>query len=553
MQKRITYKNSGVNIDAGEAFVKAIRPYAESTRNIYSMDNIGAFAGMIDLSSGSWNQPVMVACTDGVGTKLKIAFEMDRHDSIGVDLVAMSVNDLLVTGATPVAFLDYLATSKIDSEKHAAVVAGISEGCLKSGCALLGGETAEMPGFYKPGEYDIAGFAIGIVEKKSVLDPKSVVPGDVLIGLPSSGLHSNGYSLVRKVFENRTVYPLNSVLPGFNRSLGEELLIPTHIYSSEFSILGNLHGVKAAAHITGGGIPGNLPRALPDELGVSIVQKSWPIPKIFTEIQNIGRIESDEMFRTFNMGLGMILVVDGDSSNAIQKTLEFHGYSSFMIGSVTSGRGFKWSLSSSKKTSGVAQIQIRKANLDKSRIAIMGSGRGSNMQSICDAIDRGDINAEIVCVISNNSRAYIMERADNRGIPAFHVSRVTHPDNETDALVDILVNQQADTLVLAGYMKKVPEKVLTRFAGRVFNIHPALLPAFGGQGMYGLHVHRAVINSGARYSGVTVHRVDADYDKGQILNQRVVPVLASDTPESLAARILPEEHDLYWRTLKQYL
>ncbi len=554
MYKRITYKESGVDIDAGEAFVKAILPHVDKTRTFCSMDHIGSFAGMINLSSGNWKNPVLVACTDGVGTKLKIAFEMNRHDTIGIDLVAMSVNDLLVTGAQPVAFLDYLATSKIDSKKLAQVIAGICDGCLKSGCVLLGGETAEMPDFYKANEYDLAGFAVGIVDKDKILDSKNVVPGDILIGLPSNGLHSNGYSLVRNLFKDRKKYPLESMLPGLSQPLGEVLLQPTHIYTDEFSILLSLEGVKAAAHITGGGIPGNLPRILPDSCGATLHKNSWPVPAIFEIMQEIGQIDQTEMSRTFNMGLGMIIAVNSESLKNIQDTLNFHGYSHYIIGQVSSRPGITWSnsIKENVKVSTKDDIGL-KTQTRKARIAVLGSGSGTNMQSLCNAIDRGDLDAEIVCVVSNNSRAFILERAKKQGIPAYHISQVTHPGKETDKLFEVIEKCAADTLVLAGYMKKIPDRVLKSFNDRVFNIHPALLPAFGGKGMYGLRIHQEVIRSGVRYTGATVHRVNTEYDAGEILGQRVVPVLASDTPETLAKRVLVEEHDLYWRVLKQYL
>ncbi|MBN1879316.1 phosphoribosylformylglycinamidine cyclo-ligase [bacterium] len=553
-RKRLTYRAAGVDIERGDDFVRRILPFAKSTRTHSSIDDIGAFAGMIDLAPGNWKDPILVACTDGVGTKLKLAFEIGRHDTIGIDLVAMSINDLLVTGAEPLAFLDYLATSQVDLNVHPEIVKGIAEGCIQGGCALIGGETAELPGFYTPGEYDLAGFAVGIVERGKILSPTAVAPGDLLIGLPSTGIHSNGYSLVRKVFEDRRRYPLEKPLPGFTVPLGDILLMPTRIYRPEFALLRTMDGLKSAAHITGSGIPGNLPRAIPDHLGVSVRHGSWPIPAIFDAIRSAGSVLETEMYQTFNMGLGMVLVISPDYEASIRSALQDQGFETFIVGNVVDKPGFHWTRSDRPTQSQPANPgQKSSERRSPPRLAILGSGRGSNMESICRAIDSNNFQAEVVCVVSNNSKAMILERARERKIPAFHVSSLSHPGSETDALLDIFQRCKADTLVLAGYMKKLPEEIVRHFQGRSFNIHPALLPSFGGIGMYGHHVHEAVISSGAKFSGVTVHEIGVEYDRGKILGQRVVPVLPEDNPDSLASRVLREEHDLYWRVLKRHL
>lgn len=553
-EKRLDYKSAGVDIDLAEAFVRRIAPVAASTRTTLSMDSIGAFAGMMDLSGGPWREPVLVACTDGVGTKLKLAFETGDHSSIGIDLVAMSVNDLLVTGATPVAFLDYLATSRLDVETHAAVIESIAEGCRQSGCALVGGETAELPGFYTSGEYDLAGFAVGIVDKSRILSPDTVSPGDWIIGLPSSGIHSNGYSLVRKVFEDRSRFPLNQPLQNMNNPLGNVLLAPTKIYHPELTVARQAGGLKAAAHITGGGIPGNLPRALPKQLGACLVKNAWQIPEIFRQLQYHGGIEDREMYRTFNMGLGMMLIVAPESAGELVEALSKNGHPAVIAGWVDATPGVRWV--SKFAPGGSAEKAPRRRSTPAQpfpRIAILGSGRGSNMQSISEAIDRNELHATIACVISNNSRAFILERARRKNIPALHISGKTHPGGETRALLDTFREYNVEAVVLAGYMKKLSAELIREFPGRIFNIHPALLPAFGGIGMYGMHVHKAVIRSGAGFSGVTVHCVDEGYDTGHIMAQRVVTVLPSDTPETLAAKVLKEEHDLYWRVLEKNL
>ncbi|MCD4655823.1 phosphoribosylformylglycinamidine cyclo-ligase [bacterium] len=559
-KKQLTYKAAGVDIDLADEFIERIKPSTGSTRTVYSMDSIGAFAGMLDISRGNWKSPLMVACTDGVGTKLKLAFETGYHNGVGIDLVAMSINDLLVTGAEPLAFLDYLATSKLDLDMHTSVVEGIAEGCRQSGCVLLGGETAELPGFYQGDEYDLAGFAIGLVEKDKMYTPNDVQAGDWIIGLISSGIHSNGFSLVRKVFEDRKVYPLDAPLTGMKQSLGELLLTPTRIYSREMAVCRNIGGLKSAAHITGGGIPGNLPRALPGQLGASLFTGSWPIPEIFNRMQQIGNISGTEMYRTFNMGLGMMLIVAKETARDLMCALTGNGFESYHVGEVSAQPGVTWTDMNQRfngkdvsSETGKKKVSSYDVHIKKVRIAIVGSGRGSNMASICDAIDRQDLDVEIGCVISNNSKAFILESARNRGIPAIHISGKTHPESEMQALLDTLKTYDVDAVVLAGYMKKLAPEILQWFRGKVFNIHPALLPSFGGTGMFGSRVHEAVLKSGAKYSGVTVHLVDEDYDRGRILAQRVVSVLETDTGQDLADRILLEEHDIYWRVLRNYL
>ncbi|HPQ39578.1 MAG TPA: phosphoribosylformylglycinamidine cyclo-ligase [bacterium] len=553
--ERLDYKAAGVDIDLADEFIRRIGPVAASTRTDLSMDAIGSFAGMIRLDGNRWREPVLVACTDGVGTKLKLAFETGDHSGIGIDLVAMSVNDLLVTGATPVAFLDYLATSRLELENHTAVIESIAEGCRQSGCALVGGETAELPGFYSAREYDLAGFALGVVEKSEILSPDNVIAGDWIIGIPSDGIHSNGYSLVRKIFEDRNRFPLDQPLRGMKEPLGRVLLKPTRIYRPELAAALAAGGLKSAAHITGGGIPGNLPRAIPKHLGICLVEHSWPVPEIFRQMQDIGEIEDQEMYRTFNMGLGMMLVVSPDRAHALIQSLEGGGYSAHVVGWIDAEPGLR----RVKKfdpptpvTGKCGSIGTRKSTAIP-RIAVLGSGRGSNMESLCEAIDRDDLHASIACVISNNSKAFILERARCRGIPAVHLSGKTHPGNESSALQDVLKHYRIDAIVLAGYMKKLSPEIVEEYRDRIFNIHPALLPAFGGPGMYGMNVHRAVLRSGAVFSGVTVHRVDEDYDTGYIVAQRVVQVLPGDSPEMLAARVLKQEHDLYWRVLEKAL
>jgi len=305
----LTYAGAGVDIAAGNRAVELIRDKVKSTRRAEVLDDIGGFGGLFALDPRRWQEPVLVSGTDGVGTKLRIAHLLNRHHTIGIDCVAMCVNDVLVHGAEPLFFLDYLAVGKMQPEIVAEIVGGVAEGCRQAGCALIGGETAEMPGFYPENEYDIAGFVVGIVERSRLLTGAAVSAGDVIIGLAASGLHSNGYSLARKALLEQGGLQLEQNVPEIGRSLGEELLEPTRIYVRTVRTMLEAANVHALCHVTGGGLVENLPRVLPDGLQASIVLGSWPILPVFTLIQDIGRIAVPEMFRTFNMGVGMVAVL----------------------------------------------------------------------------------------------------------------------------------------------------------------------------------------------------------------------------------------------------
>ncbi len=330
----LTYRDAGVDIDAGDALVERIKPFAKRTMRPEVLGGIGGFGALVEVSK-KFREPVMVSGTDGVGTKLKLAFRMKKHDTIGIDLVAMSVNDILVSGAEPIFFLDYFACSKLDVDVAEAVVKGIAAGCEQAGCALIGGETAEMPGMYDPNEYDLAGFAVGLVEKSRILDGTSIAPGDAVIGLASSGPHSNGYSLIRKVLavSGAELYePLDE-----DRSLGQALLEPTRIYVKPvLEVMGRVP-LKGLAHITGGGLTENIPRVLPVGLGVEIDAKSWPRPALFDWLMQEGNIALPEMHRTFNMGLGMVAVVDVADADRTLAALKAAGEEAWRIGRVARG------------------------------------------------------------------------------------------------------------------------------------------------------------------------------------------------------------------------
>ena len=332
--KKFSYKDSGVDIEKGDAFVQAIKPMVESTFRPEVLTKIGGFAGCVSLNLERYKKPILVSSTDGVGTKLKIAFLMDRHDTVGIDLVAMCVNDVVVSGAKPLFLLDYFATSTLDTEKTTKVVSGIVKGCIEAECSLIGGETAEMPGFYKEGEYDLAGFAVGIVENSQLIDGSSVTVGDKLIGIASSGLHSNGYSLVRKLFLDQHKMELEKRVEEIGEILGEELLRPTRIYVKTVLNLTRDFHIGGIAHITGGGITGNLPRIIPKGCKAIVHRGTWDIPPIFSFLKEKGKISEEEMLRTFNNGVGMILIVRPKEVEDILDRLHSLGEKAFIIGEV---------------------------------------------------------------------------------------------------------------------------------------------------------------------------------------------------------------------------
>jgi len=336
----LTYKDAGVDIEAGDRFVTRIKKSVERTFRPEVMAGLGGFGAPFALDTSGYKQPVLVSGTDGVGTKLKVAFLADRHDTVGIDLVAMSVNDVLTTGAEPLFFLDYLATGGLDVERLAAVVSGIATGCREAGCALIGGETAEMPGFYGPGEYDLAGFCVGIVEREKMLGAGTPVgAGDVVIGLPSTGLHSNGYSLARKVMFELCGYRADTVLEELGRSVGDELLEPTRIYVRAVrKVLAEIE-VHGLAHITGGGLPGNLNRVLGAGLDARIERASWSPHPVFFLLAREGGVEDEEMFRAFNMGIGYCLVVARNDADRTLDLLRQAAESPVVLGEITAGEG----------------------------------------------------------------------------------------------------------------------------------------------------------------------------------------------------------------------
>jgi phosphoribosylformylglycinamidine cyclo-ligase len=335
----MTYKDSGVDIDAGTALVEAIKPQAKATARPGADADLGGFGALFDLKAAGYTDPILVAATDGVGTKLRIAIEADHHSTVGIDLVAMCVNDLIVQGAEPLFFLDYYATGKLNVTEAAAVVSGIAEGCRIAGCALIGGETAEMPGMYGNKDYDLAGFSVGAVERGQVLNGRDIRPGDVVLGLASSGPHSNGYSLIRKLVEKSGRIWGDAAPYAPEQSLAASLLTPTRIYVKALLPSVRAGDIKGLAHITGGGLTENIPRVLPDGIGVTLDAAAWTLPPVFGWLAGVGNIAADELARTFNCGIGMVAIVAAERADAVIAQLSEAGETVSRIGTAVAGSG----------------------------------------------------------------------------------------------------------------------------------------------------------------------------------------------------------------------
>jgi phosphoribosylformylglycinamidine cyclo-ligase len=334
--KPLTYREAGVDIEAGEDAVRRITPLARATSRAEVIGGVGGFASFVSVPS-KYREPVLVSSTDGVGTKLKVAFLAGRHDTVGIDLVAMGVNDILVHGAEPLYFLDYIAIGRLDPERIEAIVSGVATGCRQAGCALVGGEMAEHPDSHAPGEYDLAGFAVGVVERTRLIDGSAVRPGDVVIGLASSGLHSNGFTLVRRIIFDVMRLGVFDPLPGTDRSVADELLEPTRIYARSIQKLLESVEVRAMAHVTGGGLTGNVPRVLPQGCRARIFRDTWSMPAVFETLREAGRVEDAEMFRTFNMGIGYLVIVPPTAAETAARLLREEGEKVARLGEVVAG------------------------------------------------------------------------------------------------------------------------------------------------------------------------------------------------------------------------
>lgn len=339
MDNNASYSKAGVNIDAGNALVDAIKPLAKSTSRLGADTNLGGFGGLFDLKPLGYRDPVLVSSTDGVGTKLRIAINCQKYDTVGIDLVAMCVNDIIVQGAEPLFFLDYFATGKLEVESAAAVISGIAEGCRQAACALIGGETAEMPGMYHGNDFDLAGFSVGVAERDALLPKATIQAGDVVLGIASSGVHSNGFSLVRHVLDKENIQYSDKVPFAPEKTFGEMLLTPTIIYVKSCLAAIKAGGVKGLSHITGGGLLENIPRVLPEGLAASLSFGSWEMLPIFTWLKQKGNITAHEMLRTFNCGVGMVVIVSADKASAVSEIIGSHGQKVFTIGEIVKQTG----------------------------------------------------------------------------------------------------------------------------------------------------------------------------------------------------------------------
>ncbi|XP_048873544.1 LOW QUALITY PROTEIN: trifunctional purine biosynthetic protein adenosine-3 [Brienomyrus brachyistius] len=557
--RNLTYRDSGVNIAAGNRLVDMIKPLAKATSRAGCAAELGGFAGLFDLKAAGFSDPILVSGTDGVGTKLKIAQASNSHTSLGQDLVAMCVNDVLAQGAEPLFFLDYFSCGQLDVDVAASVIGGIAEACRTAGCALVGGETAEMPGMYQPGEYDLAGFCVGAVERGSLLPRlRDIEEGDQLIGIASSGLHSNGFSLVRKVLERAGLQyssPAPFGQPG--QTLGGVLLTPTKIYSRLLLPVLRSSSVKAYAHITGGGLLENIPRVLPPELAVDLDASLWNIPPVFSWLQHEGVLSEEEMSRTFNCGLGAVLVVGQLEAQQVLSQVQAQEQA-WIVGSVTLRhpgaesvviRNLQDRLQAGMSSHPVASSPQNGMTPGgggpqqrKTKVAVLISGTGTNLQALIDQVKKPSSSAEIVVVISNRPGVLGLKRASLAGIRTRVVDHKLYGSRaEFDGTIDqVLEEFGVEVVCLAGFMRILTGPFVRKWHGKLLNIHPSLLPSFKG-----VHAQRQALQAGVRLTGCTVHFVAEEVDAGAIIAQEAVPILVSDTEESLSERVKEAEHRVF--------
>ncbi|CAD5114358.1 DgyrCDS3495 [Dimorphilus gyrociliatus] len=544
----LTYEKSGVDINLADEFIHRIKPLAKMTKRTGTVSDLGLFGGVFDPKLAGYDDSLLVSGTDGVGTKLKIAQEVGKFDTIGIDLVAMCVNDIIAHGAEPLFFLDYLAVGKLNLDEECALVKGISDGCCLSGCTLLGGETAEMPGLYKEGDFDLAGFSVGAVRRADYLPRiNDIKEGDILIGLPSNGVHSNGFSLVRKILsianmKFSTPFPLDE-----KKTIGEVLLEPTRIYVKDLLPLIRGKLIKAFAHITGGGIPGNLVRVLPENLDAYLNANDWTIPPSFGILAEIGKIDPVEMLKTFNCGLGGILVVEESDAEKIVSILKDGGLPSTIVGKIAKNAIERVHIENFPvRLRGSAMGYSYRSRMKK-HVAVLISGSGTNLQALINECAKPGSSAEIRVVISNKPNVKGLQRAFDAGIPSIVVQNRKYSSREKfdNAISEILEEFQIDTICLAGFMRILSGGFVNRWRGRILNVHPSLLPSFKGA-----NAHKLVLSAGVRISGCSVHFVEEEVDSGAIICQESVPVYSDDTEESLAARVKEVEHRAFPKALQ---
>ncbi|XP_048124164.1 trifunctional purine biosynthetic protein adenosine-3 [Alosa alosa] len=554
----LTYKDSGVDIAAGNRLVDLIKPLAKATTRAGCNAELGGFAGLFDLKAAGFSDPVLVSGTDGVGTKLKIAQACGQHGTLGQDLVAMCVNDVLAQGAEPLFFLDYFSCGQLDVGVASTVIGGIADACKMAGCALLGGETAEMPGMYAKGEYDLAGFCVGAVERSSVLPQLGdISEGDLLIGVASSGVHSNGFSLVRKVLEQSGLqYSSPAPFGKAGETMGTVLLTPTKIYSRLLLPILRSGAVKAYAHITGGGLLENIPRVLPKELAVDLDATRWHIPPVFSWLQDAGGLSEEEMGRTFNLGLGAVLVVARPDAQRVLRQLQAHEQA-WIVGSLAHKqpgsepvviRNLSASLRAGPEANpDTSALPNGAAHSDhaqrrRTRVGVLISGTGTNLQALMEQAKKPSSAAEIVVVISNRPGVLGLKRASMAGIQTRVVDHKLYGSrSEFDSTIDrVLEEFGVEVVCLAGFMRILTGTFVKKWNGKLLNIHPSLLPSFKG-----VNAQKQALQAGVRVAGCTVHFVAEEVDAGAIIVQEAVPVLMNDTEDSLSERIREAEHQAF--------
>ncbi len=538
----VDYRRAGVDIDAGNETVRRIKSIAQGTFTPGVLSDIGSFGGLFRLGRERYLDPVLASSADGVGTKLKIAFATGRHDTVGADLVNHCVNDVLVQGANPLFFLDYLATGRLSPMVAEQVIAGVARGCRENGCALIGGETAEMPGFYADGEYDIAGFIVGVVERSKIVDGRAIQPGDVLIGLPSAGLHTNGYSLARHVLFDVAGLEPDTFVTELEATVGEALLAPHRSYLRSIRPLLGAGLVKGMAHITGGGMTENLPRVLPAGCAAHVDSGAWMVPPIFRFLQNQGNVAADEMFRVFNMGIGLIVACRETDANAVFQILEPIGEHAVLLGHVIRRAPRRIHRDVPHPTCRCTPPRPfppsphRRPDLGPRQQSAVDHRPGGLAAPRCDDRDR-DLESR------PRRGGTVAERAATAGIEAIDLGTREYRDRDAHdrAIVDVLRDRRVDLVCLAGYRRLVGAPLLEAFPGWILNVHPSLLPAFPG-----LDAQRQALDHGVRVAGSRPSIiVTPELDNGPIVLQAAVPVLDADTVETLSARILIEEHRIY--------
>lgn len=540
---RLTYKSAGVDIDAGDHLVSSIKELVMRTNRPGVVGGIGGFGGVFDLGKAGYKDPLLISGTDGVGTKLKVAQACGIHNTVGEDLVAMCVNDILTQGAESLFFLDYFGCGRLDVGVANQVVAGVANGCHLANCALIGGETAEMPGMYPDGDYDLAGFAVGAVEKEHLL-PRidQIQDGDILIGLPSSGLHSNGFSLIRKLVEKQGLKYSDPAPYDSTRSLGESLLTPTRIYVR--SLLPLLQGglIKAASHITGGGLTENIPRVLPDHVKVTLDAMTWAqsLHPVYRWIAQSGAISNEEMLRTFNCGLGMVLVVDTSQRPEVLRLLKKDG--AVCVGTVNSMSKDEQIVRVSNISAALQAPNV--VSLRKKKVGVLISGSGTNLQSLINYTQNplNESMAEITLVVSNIANVEGLARAQRANINTKVISHKQHK-NRVDfdmAVNEALLAAGVEVVCLAGFMRILSAEFVQIWHGRLLNVHPSLLPSFRG-----MHAHRQALQAGVTVTGCTVHFVDSGVDTGGIILQEPVYIAEEETEDTLTERVKLAEHKIY--------